>query len=468
MRRTILSAAAVLAVSCSFVGRVSAQEDFFLLSDEKLLSELQGQKWGDNWTSSVGGALRYRYIDEQNRLRPPLAAGQSDYQQWRFNPYVEVKYGNDITFYVEGIDASTFGETLPEVAIDTNRFDLLQYYADFNLIDFDDDSSLHFKVGRQFLIYGTQHLISNLGWGNTFRNFEGGKLYYTSSDWNIDAFLVRPVHEPSAAVHPTSFDSPDQSRMFTGVYSTYKGFENKTIDIYWLWFREQEDRMDRIEGNRHTIGARYAGSMPLESASGDKYSFLWDLESGLQFGKEDFNGVMNEDIRAAFVSANGGLKFSDMPWTPTLNGIFWYGSGDSTPGNGTNNTVSSLFPLGHAYWGQIDNFNGSNLLDYGVHLTVNPTEKFSFLAGWHLFNKAAENDAIYNIAGAPFGGVSTTSGSLGQELDLVATYKLNKNFTLQAGYFHFWYGDAVTMNPNAVVAARGDADQVYLSADWAF
>ncbi|MCA9045688.1 MAG: alginate export family protein, partial [Planctomycetaceae bacterium] len=324
------------------------------------------------------------------------------------------------------------------------------------------------KFGRHTLNYGSQRVISPLGWGNTFRNFEGGKLYYTSSDWAIDAFLVRPVHEPSAAVRPTSLDSPDQSRMFTGVYSTYKGFENKTIDFYWLWLREQNDMANRIDGSRHTLGARYAGTKPLESASGADYTFLWDLEAALQLGKDDFIEALDQDVHAGFVSANGGFKFNDVPWTPTINGIFWWGSGDNTPGQGSNTTVNTLFPLGHAYWGQIDNFNGSNLIDYGVHLTVNPTEKLSFLAGWHLFNKASRNDAIYNIAGAPFGGVGTTSGNLGHEMDLVATYKVNKNLTLQAGYFYFWYGDAVTMNPNPAVAARGDADQFYLFADWAF
>ncbi|MCA9081719.1 MAG: alginate export family protein, partial [Planctomycetaceae bacterium] len=305
------------------------------------------------------------------------------------------------------------------------------------------------------------------GWANTFRNFEGGKVYYTSKDWDIDAFLMRPVHEPSGAVQPYSFDRPDQSKSFAGVYSSYKGIENRTIDLYWLWVREQEDRLDRIDGNRHTIGARYAGKSPFESFAG-KTVFNWDTEAAYQFGTEDFDTTLNEKIRAGFVSANGGFVFNDIAWKPALNGIFWWGSGDNSPGNGTNNTVSTLFPLGHAYWGQIDNFNGSNLLDYGIHLTVNPTEKFSFLTGWHWFDKAASNDAIYNIAGAPFGGVSTSPSNLGNELDLIATYKLNANVTLQAGYMYFWYGDGVTANPNPLVATRGDASQFYIFTDWSF
>lgn len=465
-RRTLLANMLLLPYFL-FTQSAFAQERLWPFDHEKLLADLQGVEWGDDWTYSVGGSLRYRFLHEKNRLRPPLAAGASDYQQWRFTPHFELKYRDDVTLFIEAIDASTFGEDLPEVATDTNRTDLLQYYVDFNLIDFDDDKSLHFKFGRQLLQYGSQHLISPLAWGNTFRNFEGGKLYYTSKDWEIDAFLVQPVHEPSGAVQPNSFDHPDHSKSFAGVYSSYNGIENSKVELYWLWLREKADRLDRIDGNRHTIGARYAGKSPFESCVGQTV-FGWDTEAAYQFGTEDFGAVTNEEIRAGFVSLNGGMTFNDVTWKPNVSGIFWWGSGDHSPGNGTNNTVSSLFPLGHAYWGQLDNFNGSNLLDYGLHLTVNPTDKLSVLTGWHWFDKAANNDGIYNIAGAPFGGVTTTPANLGNELDLIATYQVNETLALQAGYSHFWYGRAVTSNPHPLVASRGNANQFYFFSEWTF
>jgi len=446
-----------------------ATDNGFLSSDEKWLAPLQGVSWSDDFKTSVGGELRYRYLNERNRLRPPLAAGSSNYQQWRFNPYVEATYMDDITVRVEGIDASTFDGELPLLGIDQNRWDLLQYYVDLNLYDFENDGSLHFRYGRQFLKFGSQHLVSPLAWANTYRNFEGSRLYYTSKDWDIDAFAVQPVHEPASLnLRPQSFDNPDQSRWFSGVYSSYKGIENRTVDLYWLWLREKADRADRIDGNRHTIGARFAGKEVLDGAD-LKLTWTWDNEAAYQFGSEAFNGNPDQDISAGFVSINEGIEFTDVTWKPQLNGIFWWGSGDGNPTNGTSSTVNTLFPLGHAYWGQIDNFNGQNLLDYGVHLTVNPTEKFSFLTGWHWFDKAARQDAIYNVVGAPFGGVTTTgSRHLGNELDLIATYKVNANWTLQAGYFHFWYGDGVTNHPNPLVANRGDAGQFYFLTDLKF
>jgi hypothetical protein len=474
MHRSLYILASIVALSAC--GQAHAidwflpPDDCFLTSDQKLLAPLQNQEVCNDFTVSTGGALRFRYIDERNRLRPPLQAGSSNYDQWRLTPFLEMKYSDLITGYVQAIDAASFGNELPEVGIDENRSDLLQYYVDLNLLDSDDGSSLHFRYGRQFLQYGSQHLISPLGWANTFRNFEGYRLYYSSNDWAIDGFAVQPVNAAANNIYrPRSRDIADQSRWFSGVYTTYKNAPGGTFDIYWLWLKEQEDRLDFIDGDRHTFGFRYAGKKPCLDEDDKAYlTFLWDFETATQFGEEDLATGLDQEISAGMVSLISGFKLDQATWSPTLQGILYWGSGDRDPNDGKSQTFNTLFPLGHAYWGQIDNFAGENLIDYGVHLTVEPTDKFNFLAGWHWFEKAAREDAIYNIAGVPFGGFVPSESQLGNELDLVGTYQVNENLQLQAGYFWFWYGAAVSENPNPLVANRGDAKMFYVFADWAF
>ncbi|MCH7686926.1 MAG: hypothetical protein IH899_09635 [Planctomycetes bacterium] len=54
-----------------------------------------------------------------------------------------------------------------------------------------------------------------------------------------------------------------------------------------------------------------------------------------------------------------------------------------------------------------------------------------------------------------------TTGSgieIGEELDLVADYQFNPNFSVQAGYFWFWYGSAVVNSG----LNRDDAEQFTL------
>ncbi|MDA0283588.1 MAG: alginate export family protein [Planctomycetota bacterium] len=443
-----------------------------LLSDEPLLGFLKNQPLDDCWTYSVGGELRYRFMDESNRLRPVDAGrpNSGNYDLWRFTPHLEVKQGDAFTAYVQAIDASIFNrENVSVTPIDQNRSDLLQFYADFTIAE-GDEGILRARVGRQFLQYGSQHLVSPLGWSNTFRNFEGIKFYYSSEDWDIDAFATRPVNGAAGNLfRPTSADHPDQSKWFSGVYSTWKGTENQKLDLYWLWLNEEDaDRTDRIDGTRHTIGARWEGKHAVKECDRVAGVWNWELEGAYQFGEESFRTGINEDIQAGFVSSVLGYTWSDVAWSPTLKGVFWYGSGDKSPANGTNNTVSTLFPLGHAHWGIIDNLNGSNLLDYSLQGVVKPTSKLTVVSALHWFDKAQSSDPIYNVANAPFpnpAAPGTTATNIGTELDIVATWQASKNLQFQSGYSWFWYGDAVTQDP---AINRSDARFFYFMSTLTF
>lgn len=414
-------------------------------------------------TGSVGGELRYRYLDEDNRLRPG-GPGRSSYDQWRFTPFLELKYGKFVTAHVQAIDAATFDADLVELPIDENRSDLLQYYVDLGLWDTEGDP-LRLRVGRQFLKYGGQRLVSPLGWSNTFRNFEGFRLYHESSDWVVDGFATQPVNGAAGNTYrPSSYDTPDQSVWFSGIYSTWKKAPHGSVDLYWLWLNEEEPNLARQDGRRHTIGARYAGNYPVKSDGATDLTLLWDVEGAWQFGTDSFmSGGADQDVNAGFFTVVGGTTFNAVPWKPTVKGLFWWGSGDSDPTDGEINTVSTLFPLGHAYWGLIDNFNGANLLDYSVQLSVQPHKKLTLLTAVHWFDKDETNDFIYNIAGAPLGPTGTPQ-QIGSELDLVATYAVHKDLQVQLGYFWFWYGDAVSTTG----LARDDASQLYVMTTWKF
>ncbi len=443
----------------------SAQLIDALFGTKPLLSPLRGRDVGSTGLqSSVGGQLRYRYMDERNRLRPQGNVRRNTYSLWRFTPFAEV--GNDrLRAYVQAIDAASFGEDLPPVPIDENRADLLQYYLDLGLFDL-DGQPLHLRYGRQFLKYGSQHLVSPLGWANTFRNFEGTRVYYENETWALDGFAVQPVNGAGGAIpHPFSRDIADQSVWFSGLYASYKNAPYGAFDFYWMWLNEDERKLNRQDGRRHTIGLRYAGKNAVKDAMGNvDHTLFWDVDGAWQFGEDNFqNGGRNQDVFAGFVFAESGITMNRLPWQPTLKGLFWWGSGDSNPNDGNVNTLTTLFPFGHYYWGLIDNFNGANLLDYSVQTSLKPNNKLTYAAAWHWFDKANRNDHIYNVAGAPLGPLGGPR-NIGHELDLTATYAYSPNLSLQLGYFWFWYGDAV----DKTALARRDAQQFYFMATWGY
>ncbi len=406
----------------------------------------------EDWTISIGGEVRHRYHDERNRLVPG-GPGLSSYNLQRWRQYADIKAGDMFRVYFEGIDASQFGEELPATPIDVNRWDVQNAFVDLKIGSY-DDQPIWFRYGRQELLYGSQRLISPLDYANTRRNFEGFKAFTKLGDWKIDAFTVRPVNASagngSVAQFDNAPDSPDQSRTFQSVYATYTGLEKTTIDFYWMWLNE-DDEMARParfpDGNRHLIGMRLAGSQAMGPGA-----WSWDNEGGYQFGDDEFG----EDVQAGFGTGTLNYTFTDMPWRPKFTGLFWYGSGDADPNDNKNNTFVPYFPLGHAYWGLIDNLGGPNLLDYSVQASIQPHKKVNLLFAYHWFDLASDNDVLYNVAQVPLGRPVGQS-EIGQEFDILLNYVYNPNVAIQLQYSEFYYGQYVD-----TVLPRDDARQFFV------
>ena len=436
-------------------------ENFF--GEDSWFANLKNRKSGDvTWT--FGAEVRHRYMDEKNRFRPG-GSGASHYDLWRIVPFIDMKYQDIARVHAEAIDASAFGYDPPffPVIIDENRSDLLQAWIELSLFN-TDERKLTFRYGRQFLKYGSQHLISPLTWGNTFRNFEGCRAMYTSDDWDIDAFAVQPVNAAARnRFQPTSFDNPNDNIWFGGAYATYKRLNNQTVDLYWLWFKESNVLVLLPGGDRHTIGARYAGTRPVKRCDKVVRTWDWDFEGACQFGEDSFLTGPNQDVHAGFISLLGGHTWNSLPWSPAIRGSFYWGSGDDDPMDGDQTTFYTLFPLGHAYWGILDNLSGQNLLDYAVRGSLKPHRKLTLTVDWHWFDLASDNDFLYNVAGVPF-ALAPGERHIGEELDIVGTFTVSPGMNVQLGYSRFFYGEAVSRS----AFTRPDADQIYVQTTLTF
>lgn len=393
---------------------------------------------------SFGGELRHRPMNENNRLRPG-GPGRSTYNLWRWRNYLDVQAGDWGRAYIEFIDGSVWGADLPKLPIDVNRWNVQNAFLDFNL-----DSTLEvpgtLRVGRQEMLYGKQRLISPLDWSNTRRNWEGVKYFMSDGDWDVHAFAMNPVNAATRRkVGTGEFDSerdvPDYDQVFSGVYSTYHGFENTTVETYWLWLADSQAIAGRADGRRHTVGTHISKTSPVIDCCGDVVR-VWDfdMEGGYQFGSD--NG---ERVNAGFFTTILGHTWKKTRWQPRVSGLFYWGSGDSDANDNENNTFDVLYPLGHAYWGILDNLSGQNLLDYSLQFDVKPTKKLKTTVAWHWFDLATDNDVVYNIAGVPL-GTANTGTNIGNELDLIGTYTFSPNLSVQLGYSWFWYGEFIDNN----------------------
>ena len=405
------------------------------LGDSMKLLPVGGGDWG---TIDFGGQIRERYHHEQGMGNTTESLTRfedthSDFVLSRLRLYTNWKVCDEVRFFAEAIyaDATDDGGYYLPRPFDENWGDLLNLFVDLKLTD-----GITTRVGRQELLYGNQRLVSTLDWANNRRTFDGVNVLYREGDWAIDNFYTYVVPNVN-----NDFDDPDGDQEFYGCYATYSGFENFTVDSYYLGYENSlpfdSDTPFASDFDIHTLGLRFNGTMG---------SWLWELEGGPQWG--DYTGA-GAGHSAGFATGGIGYKTTDYPWQPTLWCYMDYASGH-VPG-GDFNGFNQLFPLGHRYFGFIDAVQRSNILAPNLLLTCKPGPKWNLLMWyWHF-----ESDSEARVPSIPGSSTAAQNSSkdLGDELDVLMTYTICPRSTLGLGWSHFWRGEKIL--------APVDADFLY-------
>ncbi|MEO0531644.1 MAG: alginate export family protein [Planctomycetota bacterium] len=382
---------------------------------------------GQYGTLDIGGQLRYRYHHEEGMGRSVAIPGadgflntQNDFTLSRLRLYGNWKVNDTIRVFVEGIhaDAARNSDYDPR-PIDINRGDLLNAFVDVKVAD-----GLTVRVGRQELLYGVQRTVSPLDWANTRRTFEGIRGLYKKDDWAIDMFYTNFV-----PVDFNDFDEADYDQSFYGLYSTYTGRENTTMEWYYLGYDHQTVGAPiATDFSLHTLGGRVQGK------AFEKW--FYETEAAYQFGRQS---GLQLDHDAGFVTGGIGRALTNMPWNPVLWAYIDYASGNSAGGDF--NRFNQLFPLAHKYLGFIDAVARSNVISPNVRLTMAPTKKWNLLLWYYYFGADSVNDIIPGVA-VPSAQV-LGDGTFGNELDLIAKYKITPRSQILFGYSHLWRGSKI-------------------------
>ncbi|MXS85845.1 alginate export family protein [Nitrosomonas sp. HPC101] len=387
---------------------------------------------GTDWLLSFGGSFWYRYMREtDSRLN---ATGiNNDYHLLRTRLHADLWYQDRFRLFAEMLDARAFGLDLPSLAIDRNRTDMLNLFADIKLGQAMDGSA-YLRVGRQELLYGSQRLISTLDWANTRRTFQGVKTFWQNPTFNLDAFWVRPM-----TTEPNDFDNWDKDRNFVGLWGTYKAIPGQVFDLYYL--NLIDNRMvspanvavgNVLQGDSvlHTVGARWVG---------DYERILYELEGMYQFGRRS-----HLDISAFSIASGVGYQLP-LPMNPQFWLRYDFASGDKNPEDGRSGTFNQLFPFGHYYFGYTDLVGRQNIHDFNAQFSMNPQPWVSFTGQYHRFYLANKHDYLYNAAGMGFvRDISGQSGRhVGDEIDFVVNFHIDRHHDILLGYSKLFTGTFV-------------------------
>lgn len=415
--------------------------DFSYLCDEAyhgcLLGEcLKKQCLPRGGWFDIGGQYRARYHAERNMRGLGLTGIDDDFLLHRTRIYGDFHFTPNIRFYAEVLDAESNYENFGPRPIEVNRTEVQNLFVDARLLE-RCGNSLTARVGRQELLFGAQRVVSPLDWANTRRTFEGVRVMWEKKNHSIDAFWMNPMR-----IDDSSFDSPDRDQEFMGIYSSYTGCKDQTLDAYFLRLLNGRGTND-FEYN--TLGLRWQGT---------QNDFLWDFEAAYQFG-DNTDGSSHVAGMATF---GIGRKLSCRCWKPTVWLYYDWASGDDATGAG--NGFHHNFPLAHKYNGFMDLFGRRNLEDVNVQFSVQPSKRLKLLAWYHYLFLETQTDTPYSVVMTPFNAANLPgSPELGHEIDLLATYTFGPRSNLVLGYSRFFSGDYYATTPG--VPFNGDADFFY-------
>lgn len=418
-------------------------------------------KWmpvADGVTFSTGGEFRYRFMNEVNS-NGRLSGATDAHNLFRTRVYGDLWVHDWLRIYGEFLHADTTARSLPPLATDIDRGDILNLFADLRLFRFGEkDNPVYFRAGRQELVYGSQRLISALDWVNTRRTFDGFKMFTRTEKWDFDVFGVQPVVPPRAG----KFDSADHNQFFSGAWFTYHPQTGQAIDLYYLNLENANKNVAIGNGgvagtyNVSTLGSRYSGVAK---------NWLFDLEGMLQVGR-----YSNQSIVAKAFNADVGYQFSDCPWNPQLWLGYEYASGDPDPQNsGTRRTFNQTFPFGHYYFGFADIVGRQNINDYFAQGVVYPTKWLTLTTQYHVFRLDSNKDALYGPGGNAIRQDKTgkSGNDVGNELDVMANVHMSNHSDVLVGYSYLYAGSYLKNTaPNPAGAANPSLFYAQYSYRW--
>ena len=333
-------------------------------------------------------------------------------------------------------------------------------------------------VGRQAITYGDSRLVADSRWGNFGRTFDAVRLRYETKQAWVEAFGMRPVQ-----IKRHHFDDSDSADNFGGVYFSTTLVPKQTTDFY-VFYRDKDDNQPDLDPTNRTDpqgtwngpAARFATIGARVKSKPDAWCG-WDYTAELAFQTGDIWMTDKQSERlnlsAVALHVSGGYTLDQCSWKPRFGLEYDFASGDDDPNDNDFGSFQNLFPSNHEPYGFMDEFSWRNMHEARVQIMVKPMKKlevgFDYLAFW----LASTEDFWYRSNGISTLRTRTPDGRdvraigansfAGHELDVDATYELNKNVKVRVGYAHFFAGQyLVDTGPHS------DADFGYVMTTFSY
>ncbi len=428
-------------------------------------------------------------------------------QRTRLNALAD--FTNEVKAFIEIDSFDVWGEEFRSNYISGTDFRASHDFANTNLGQTEGDveifqsyieasemfgQPLRLRIGRQELSFGSEWLVgtNEPNYYAEGLSFDGIRATYATDRFSVDAWWAK-LNERSPIEQDGDID-------FYGIYASYLGIEDITIDAYWMLIRDGSQLFDSNNANNpfyynllenwlgvddydptylHTVGLRGAGTFG---------AFDFEAEAAYQFGEAGqvgwlftpfTGGALNPILPGLFSQsfygddsaewsewgANFELGYTfDTTWTPrAFVGLAYLGGEDNRDLDFTE-WLSAMFnpfytPEASVSFNRLfSNWNYSDILDSTdlsnfwtarIGVSAMPTENIEFLVRLSYFQSVESFDQPYNFWWnntriVPFWFLpwltEEVDEELGWELGTYVSYAYSEDLTFELGWMHLFVG----------------------------
>lgn len=398
----------------------------------------------------AGGQFRVRYEAKEhagsfpNRDFARDLDNSNDYFLFRVRAHLGWRAAGWFTARVEGRHARSSSDArgTPE----SDSADLHQAWVRFG-----DPRKFPVSVqlGRQELIYGDQRYAGNADWSNLLRSFDAARLRFENKGSWLDVFAGRPV-----IARDGHFNEVNHDDWFSGIYASSSDlFPRQTTEAYLLARNVRPGSTAPGPRDIYTLGTRW------KSVAGKSGPWDYSIEAALQSGSIRQSGA-DRDHRAFALNVSGGRTWSSTTGSPRAGIGYDFGSGDSNPGDGRNETFELLFGTNHRLYGNMDLMGLRNMHIPRIEASFKPTKSISVGLEWLGFWLADTADFFYPESGAGrsqngYGRNPGFDSWVGHEIDLLVDWRVSTWGQIRTGYGRFTPGSYIERSIESVPANGG-------------
>ncbi len=323
-----------------------------------------------------------------------------------------------LDFFLSVQDVRVWGDVPQLNSTDNNGISVHEAWANIGL-----GSNWFLKFGRQEIIYDDSRMFGNVNWANQGRSHDLAMLKHKKNSFKFDLGLA--FNQSSEALTGTVLNTPNTYKSFQYIW-----FQNTwgNVSGSFLFLNNGLQYIDELNSDNNET--RYSQTLGTHFKFG-KGKFGLQTNLFYQFGKDK----SDNDLNAYLIGLETSYKISQKTKIG-LGAELLSGNDNGAPSNGDNKAFTPFYGTNHKFNGLMDYFyvgNHSNNVGLAdIYLSSN----------FILNAKSNLNIAFHNFSAA--GNLTGSDDKqLGNELDLVYTYKMQKNVTLKAGYSQMFASDGM-------------------------